>query len=129
MEQLRPNIHIRLQFVELLIKTDNEKINNQIYNVGSENMSVMEIAKIVKKNVENYLNLKDEILIEIETSNDNRSYHINSDKAFEQLGFKTKLSINDAVFDICDAFSKNEIPDPIESLEYYNVKKIKSLNI
>ena len=50
-------------------------------------MSVMEIAKIVK-NVENYLNSKDEILIEIETSNDNRSYHINSDKAFEQLGFK-----------------------------------------
>lgn len=130
-EQLRPNIHIKdyCEFVELLIKTDNEKINNQIYNVGSENMSVMEIAKIVKKNVENYLNLKDEILIEIEPSNDNRSYHINSDKAFEQLGFKTNLSINDAVFDICDAFSKNEIPDPIESLEYYNVKKIKSLNI
>lgn len=130
-EQLRPNIHIKdyCSFVELLISTDQKKINNQIYNVGSENMSVMEIAKIVKKSVERYLNLNDEILIETVPSNDNRSYHINSDKAFHQLGFKTKLTINDAVFDICDAFSNNKIPNSTDSLEYYNVKKIKSLNI
>ena len=89
----------------------------------------MEIAQIVKKNVESYLNLKDEILIKTVASNDNRSYHINSDKALNHLGFKTRLTIRDAVIEICEAFEKNIIPDPVESIEYYNVKKIKSLNI
>ena len=130
-DQLRPNIHVQdyCRFVELLIDTDDKIINNQIYNVGSENLSVMEIAKEVKIAVEDYLNIKDEITIEKVPSNDNRSYHINSDKALNHLGFKTRLTIRDAVIEICQAFEKNIIPDPVESIEYYNVKKIKSLNI
>ena len=66
----------------------------------------MEIAKEVKIAVEDYLNIKDEITIEKVPSNDNRSYHINSDKALNHLGFKTRLTIRDAVIEICQAFEK-----------------------
>ena len=39
-------------------------------------------------------------------SNDNRSYHINSDKIFNRLGFKAKRNIEEAVRDLCVSFKK-----------------------
>ena len=93
--QLRPNIHIQdyCDFVEILIESETDKIFKQVFNVGSENMSVLDIAMAVKKIVERFKNSQNEIDISIEESNDNRSYHINSEKAFDILGFKTKYTI------------------------------------
>ena len=74
-----------------------EKINNQIFNVGYQNKSIMEIAKIVK-NVINKTELnRNEIKIEVTSSDDNRSYHINSDKIYKHLNFKPKHTIENAV--------------------------------
>ena len=56
-------------------------------------MSVLDIAMAVKKIVERFKNSQNEIDISIEESDDNRSYHINSEKAFDILGFKTKYTI------------------------------------
>ncbi len=130
-DQLRPNIHIQdyCDFVKVLIESEKDKIYKQIFNVGSENMSVLEIAKAVKKIVEKYVNSSSEIEISIEESNDNRSYHINSDKAFEILGFKTNYTIENAVIDICKAFKENKIKNSFDDINYFNVKTIKSLNI
>ena len=129
--QLRPNIHILdyCRFVETLILANSNKINNEIFNVGSENMSIMQIAKVVQKEVQDYLDTKEKIAIEMVESSDNRSYHINSDKAYKVLGFRTELTIKNAVKDICDAFTNNLINDPMNNIEHFNVKKIKSLDI
>ena len=56
--QLRPNLHIQdyIDFVELLINADSSKIQNQIFNVGYENLSIMDIANKVKTNLENKFN-------------------------------------------------------------------------
>ncbi len=130
-KQLRPNIHIQdyCDFVKLLIESDNHKIFKQIFNVGSENMSVLEIAKTVKKIVESFKNNQNKIEISIEDSNDNRSYHINSEKAFEILGFKTRYKIEDAVIDICNSFKENKISNSFDEINYFNVQTLKSLNI
>ena len=40
-------------------------------------------------------------------SDDIRSYHINSDKIKEQLNFEPKLTVENAVQDLCTAFKKN----------------------
>ena len=47
-KQLRPNIHIKdmVRAYELLLKTDAEKVNGKIYNVGFENQSVEKLAKL-----------------------------------------------------------------------------------
>ena len=57
------------------------------------------------------------------------SYHINSDKVKEILGFHPKRSIEVAIKDLCDAFKNNLIPNSFEDENYYNIKKMKLLNI
>ena len=48
-DQLRPNLHIidYCKVVELLINAESSKIRNEIFNVGYQNLSILEIAKIV----------------------------------------------------------------------------------
>ena len=129
--QLRPNLHINdyANVVKLLIESENSKINGEIFNVGSQNLSILEIAKLVQKNVPNYFKNKNKIEIEISKSNDPRSYHINSDKIKDKLGFSPSLTVNDAIKDICQAFSNNLFKDSLKEINYFNVKKIKQLNV
>ena len=86
-DQLRPNLHVvdYSDAVELLIKSDSEKIKNEIFNVGYQNLSIYQIAKLVKKVVENQFSEKKNIEIIKENSDDNRSYHINSDKIKKKI--------------------------------------------
>lgn len=130
-EQLRPNLHINdyCDSVELLMESPVEKIRNQIFNVGYENASIMDIAKIVKINVEKFFRDSREIKIKLEQSDDKRSYHINSDKIKKILGYSPKLKISDAVQDLCRAFQSNKIPEPFENNLYYNVKTLKNSKI
>ena len=63
------------------------------------------------------------------TSDDNRSYHINSDKIEKILGFKASRTIEDAVQELCIAFKNGLLPDSLVDEKYYNVKTLKSLAI
>jgi len=127
--QLRPNLHIKdyCRVVKLLIKAPSKKISNQIFNVGNENASILQLAKSVKRIVKKEFKLKSDIKIILETSEDKRSYHINSNKIYKVLGFKPKYSVKDAVIEICNAFKKNKFSDSLNNIEYYNVKKLKKL--
>ena len=69
-----------------------KKIQKQIFNVGYQNNKIIDLAKIVKNVVEKKMGLKD-INIDVTKSNDNRSYHINSDKIERILGFKPVYTI------------------------------------
>jgi len=129
-KQLRPNLHIEdyCGVVECLINAPSDKIKDQIFNVGYQNLSIAEIAKKVKKVVENYFPYKKKIEIETTPSDDNRSYHINSDKIKNVLGFVPKLTIEDAVRDLCVAFKENKIPNSFEDDFYFNLKRLKRIN-
>ena len=63
--QLRPNIHIQdyCDFVEILIESETDKIFKQVFNVGSENMSVLYFALALKKIVDIFKNIQIEIHI------------------------------------------------------------------
>ena len=115
--------------MDLLISADSEKIQNKIFNVGYQNLSIMEIAKIVRKVVLDQFSDKKEILIEVQKSNDLRSYHINSDKIKNELNFIPRYTIEDAVIEICEAFKSNLFKDALNDTKYFNVKKIKELKI
>lgn len=129
-DQLRPNLHIQdyADLCKLLLDAPDEKIRNQIFNCGSQNMSIMEIAKIVKKVVEETYPEKGEIPIVVTDSDDPRSYHINSDKIKNILGFVPKYSIEDAVRDLCNAFKNNKLPESFDDDRYYNVRTMKKID-
>jgi len=128
--QLRPNLHIMdyIRAVKLLIEADKNLIKDEIFNVGYQNLSINQLAEIVKKVVEKEFPGK-EILIEHQESDDKRSYHINSDKIKTVLNFEPKYTIEDAVKELCEAFKNNNLPNSFDDVNYFNVKKMLKLNV
>ena len=128
-DQLRPNLHVQdyCDVVQLLLNAPTEKIQGEIFNVGSENMSIKDIAVLVKRVVEEEFPEKGPIPITTTTSDDNRSYHINSDKIKNALGFIPKHNIEYAVRELCEAFKENKLPNSFEEDVYFNVKRLKNL--
>ena len=127
--QLRPNLHIQ-DYADLckeLLEAPDDKIANEIFNCGYENMSIMEIAKTVKKVVAEEFPDKDEISIEVTPSDDLRSYHINSDKITEFIGFKPQFSVEDAIRDLCREFRQGKLPNCLSDDKYFNVKTMKKI--
>ena len=124
-KQLRPNIHIN-DMVDAYLNVlgqEEKKVNTKIYNVGYENQPVIELANLVKKNIEQKVEI-----IQTET-NDNRSYHISSQKIKNELGFANKYSIEDAIIGIKEAFKRNEFVDSLKNDNYFNVKMMKKINL
>ena len=126
--QKRPNLHIAdmCDLYELLLRVPADKIQGETFNAGYENHSVMEIAQMVKKVVEEEFPDKAPIGIKVTETDDNRSYHINSDKIEKALGFRAKRSIEDASRDLCQAFKTGKLPDSFENDWYYNVKQLQT---
>tara|TARA_B100001250_G_C19815634_1_gene798175 strand:- start:1756 stop:2739 length:984 start_codon:yes stop_codon:yes gene_type:complete len=124
-EQLRPNIHIKDMIRAYLTSLNKESlfINGKIFNVGYDNQKVIELANIVKDN------LSDDIEIIKSTTDDNRSYHISSEKIKNELGFNNKYNIADAVNDLKNAFKLNLFNDTFNNEVYYNVKMMKKINL
>jgi nucleoside-diphosphate-sugar epimerase len=123
--QLRPNIHINdmVRAYEILIEAKSDSVNGQIFNAGWENKTVAEIADTVKKNTGN-----DVKIFKIKT-NDNRSYHICSEKIKKILNFETKFTISDAVNDLKFAFENKRFKDSLNNDLYFNIKRMNKLNI
>jgi nucleoside-diphosphate-sugar epimerase len=128
-DQLRPNLNIKdyCSVVDLLLNSESHKIVNQIFNVGYENMSINELAELVKKIYEKKYSETVEIVKTV--SDDNRSYHINSDKINDILNFKPKFSIDDAVESLFYAFENIQLGDTFFNDIYYNVKRMQNLKI
>lgn len=128
-DQLRPNLHI-LDYCDAvlrLIKAPTKKIQNQIFNVGNQNLKIANIALKVKKIIEK--KFKEKIVIEKTYSSDKRSYHINSSKIKRVLNFKPKKNIDNAINELVYFFEKSKIKDSFSNDIYYNVKRIKRLKI
>ncbi len=124
-EQLRPNIHINdmLRAYKILLEASADKVNGEIFNAGWENKSVTEISNTVKNIIGN-----DVEIIKSKTD-DNRSYHISSEKIKNVLNFNTKFTIYDAVNDLKHAFEKKLFEDTLNNDLYFNIKRMNNLNL
>ena len=129
-EQKRPNLNIKdmCRLYELLLEVDDDLIQKQIFNVGYQNNKIIDLAKIVKNVVEKKMGLKD-INIDVSESNDNRSYHINSNKIEKIIGFKPVYTIEEAVESLCNAFDSGLLKDSLTDPIYSNVKTMQKLNV
>src|SRR5271154_2565678 len=128
-EQLRPNLHILdyCDAVQVLLDAPDEKVANEVFNVGYQNMSIMDIAILVKRIVQQEFPEKGDIGVVTTPSDDKRSYHINSDKVKRVLGYAPKRSIEEAVRDLCRAFKDGRLPNSMADDIYYNVRRMKNL--
>ena len=97
--QVRPNIHIDDITDLYLFLIDRPDITG-IYNAGFENISILDIAKLVAKYVEA------EIILT--PSNDPRSYRIDSNKLLA-TGFKPKKTVSDAIQEVINKYENGEL--------------------
>ena len=124
-EQLRPNVHIDDMVASYLAVMDApiQKINGQIFNVGFKNQSVNELANDVKEII------GDDIKIINTKSDDNRSYHVSSQKIKEILNFDTKYSVKDAVSDLKIAFENKTLINTFNDEFFFNIKRMNNINL
>jgi nucleoside-diphosphate-sugar epimerase len=129
--QKRPNIHID-DVTELYVRMldyEDDLIAGETFNAGYENHTVADLANLVKSVVEREFPEKAPIRIETTTTNDNRSYHVNSRKIAQKLGYRPRRTIEDAVRDLCHVFKAGKFPDSLSNEDYINVKAVKKVGL
>jgi nucleoside-diphosphate-sugar epimerase len=99
--QVRPNIHIEDIADVYLHFLDHPELTG-VYNAGFENLSILEIAKLVTKYVP--------AEITVTESNDPRSYRVNSDKLLA-TGFRPNKSVEHAIREIVEAYRAGHLRD------------------
>lgn len=123
--QMRPNIHIEDMtdlYVQLLRLLD-AKIDGKIFNAGYENHTVADIASKVRSIV------GDDVKVVTKPTDDNRSYHISSEKIQREIGFTAKHSVTEAIQDLVAAFRAGKVPDPLSNIRYFNIKTMQSIKL
>lgn len=119
-KQIRPNLTMKDMinaykfFLKKKIKK-NKTSKKIIFNVGFENINIINIAKKIKKT----LNNNSKIIVKI--SNDPRSYKQNSDKILKE-GFLPKMKIQDMIFEIKKNFEQKKIKD---KNKFYRINTLK----
>jgi len=124
-DQLRPNIHINDMVDSFLAVLDapSKKINGEVFNVGFKNQSVNELANNVKEVIGS------DVKIIHTKSDDNRSYHVSSEKIRDVLNFNTKYTVKDAVSDLKNAFEKKSLINTFNDEFFFNIKRMQSINL
>ena len=123
--QLRPNIHINdmVDSYISLLRAPISKINGEIFNVGFKNQTVNELANDVKTVIGK------DVKIFNTKSDDNRSYHVSSEKIKNILGYTTNFTIRDAVNDLKNAFENKLLTNSFDNEKYFNIKMMQSINL
>jgi nucleoside-diphosphate-sugar epimerase len=101
-DQVRPNIHIADMVSVYTHFLSKNGLGSGIYNAGFENISVMDIAKMVQDVFK--------VEVEVKPSNDPRSYRQDSTKLLD-TGFVQMKSVSDAINEISTKLKNGEIND------------------
>ena len=124
-DQLRPNINIydMVGFYNSLLNFDEKIINGEVFNAGFQNQKVSELASSVKKIV------GEDVNVVTKPTDDNRSYHISSEKIRDLLNFKPNYTIEDAISELVTAFEQKKLNDPLNNKYYFNIKLMNSIDL
>ncbi len=122
-KQIRPNLTMydmvdAYKFALKRAVKNNRPLNKIIFNLGFENLSIINMAKKIKKT------LKSSSKILIKPSNDPRSYRQNSDRIIRE-GFLPKKKIEDAILEIQKNFKNKKI---FKKESFYRINTLKIIN-
>jgi len=123
--QLRPNFHV-CDCAELYLHclaAPDATIDGKVFNAGYQNLALSEIAEKVREVV------GEAVEIETTPTNDNRSYHISSERIARELGYRPRRTIEDAIRELRDAFQLGKVSDPLENPLYFNIKRMQQLRL
>lgn len=123
--QLRPNFHVR-DCAQLYVKCldfPDEQIDGKVFNAGYQNLSLDDIADKVREVVGS------QVEVVHSPTDDNRSYHISSEKIRKELGFVPEFTIEDAVKELVQAFRDGRTRDPLTNSVYYNIKRMQEVSL
>ena len=121
-KQIRPNLtmHDMVNAYKFSLNRKfkkNREINEIIFNLGFENLSIKDMAKRIKRKI----NTGSKIIIK--HSNDPRSYRQNSDRIIKE-GFKPQKKIEDAIIEIKEKFIQKKIT---KKENYFRVNTLKMI--
>ncbi|PIX59084.1 MAG: UDP-glucose 4-epimerase [Verrucomicrobia bacterium CG_4_10_14_3_um_filter_43_23] len=124
--QLRPNIVIddMVNAYISLLEAPGKLVHREAFNAGYHNFSLEQIAQLVRDTLGDR-----KIEIITEKSNDLRSYHINSDKIRERIGFEAKNGLEVAIKGLKEAYEKNLIESGLENPKYHNIKLMQQVKL
>jgi len=124
-KQVRPNIHIEdmTDLYVQVVSTPSEQVDGKIYNAGYYNQTIGEIAETARAVV------GEDVVINVEPTNDYRSYRIDSELIRRELGFVAQRDIATAVRDLCAAFEQGRIPEPMSDPRYYNIQTMQLVGL
>jgi hypothetical protein len=71
----------------------------------------------------------DDVALVSTPTDDNRSYHVSSEKIRDILGFEAKHTIRDAAAGLVTAFKAGKLPDSLTDERYFNIKRMQSINL
>lgn len=116
--QRRPNVGMTdmINLYGLLVAADAAKINGRTFNFGFENHQVIEIARIIQRELAD-LNVE----IKVTETTDHRDYHISSARILRDLGYQPVSSIRQEVAHLRKVLEGGQFPD-IDAPEHYNMK-------
>jgi len=101
-EQYRPLLHVRDVAKAILLAL--EKENTGIYNLHSDNMTIIDVAKRIKVYFPE---------LEIDATEamfqDSRNYKVSSDKAKNELGFNPTLTLDDAIIELKELLEEGRV--------------------
>lgn len=100
-DQTRPNIHMD-DITDLYLFLLDHPEHAGVYNAGFENISILDIARLVAKYVP--------AEIVVTPSNDPRSYRVNSDRLLA-AGFRPKKSVEDAIKELIGMHAQGRLKD------------------
>ncbi|MBF0560634.1 MAG: NAD-dependent epimerase/dehydratase [Alphaproteobacteria bacterium] len=128
-DQKRPNIHVddMVDVYLMLLEIDGSKIDGKTFNAGYENFTIAEIANMVQRTVKGMTGKTVDIVTT--PTDDNRSYHVSSDKISRELGYTARRSIEDAVRGLVEAFQAGKIPNSLTDERYYNIKMMQRITL
>ena len=101
-EQYRPLLHVR--DVAKAISTVLDKEKTGIFNLNTENMTIIDVAKRIKDYFPE---------LEIDATEtmfqDSRNYKVSSDKARNELGFNPTLTLDDAIVELKELLEEGRV--------------------
>ena len=123
-KQIRPNLTMKdmINSYQYFLNKKNKKGKEEkkiIYNLGFENLSIIDMAKKIKKT------LGTDPKIKIKSSNDPRSYRQNSEKILKE-GYKKISNLDEAIIDLKEKYETKKI---YKRKNFFRINTLKMIKI
>jgi nucleoside-diphosphate-sugar epimerase len=116
-QQWRPHLHVQDAAEAFALAAEAPGVNGRVFNVGTDeqNFTIGEVAEKVAARVPG---------TEIEyvaNGNDARSYRVRFDHIREELGFRGRMTVDDAIAEVADLLASGAIDD-FANRRFHNAK-------